>query len=52
MFTGFTQDALDFLQDIRFNNNQTFYELNKERVERELREAESIYRNRKNIYNN
>lgn len=28
------------------------YELNKERVERELREAESIYRNRKNIYNN
>ena len=28
------------------------YELNKDRVERELREAESIYRNRKNIFNN
>ncbi len=34
MFTGFTQEALDFLQDIRFNNNQTFYEQNKELYEK------------------
>ena len=33
MFTGFKQEAIDFLQDIRFNNNQTFYENNKERYE-------------------
>ena len=33
MFTGFTQEALSFLSDIRFNNNQTFYEQNKERYE-------------------
>ena len=37
MFTGFTQDALDFLQDIRFNNNQTFYEQNKERYEKHVK---------------
>ena len=37
MFTGFTQDALDFLQDIRFNNNQTFYEQNKERYEKSVK---------------
>ena len=34
MFTGFTQDALSFLQEIRFNNNQNFYEQNKERYEK------------------
>ncbi len=34
MFTGFAQEALDFLSDIRFNNNQTFYEQNKERYEK------------------
>ena len=33
MFTGFQQEALDFLRDIRFNNNQTFYENNRERYE-------------------
>jgi len=33
VFTGFTQEALNFLSDIRFNNNQTFYEQNKERYE-------------------
>ena len=37
MFTGFRQDALDFLQDIRFNNNQTFYEQNKERYEKHVK---------------
>lgn len=31
MFEGFSQEALDFLNDIRFNNNQTFYEANKAR---------------------
>ena len=34
MFTGFTQEALSFLSDIRFNNNQTFYEANRERYEK------------------
>ena len=34
MFTGFTQEALGFLSDIRFNNNQTFYEANRERYEK------------------
>ena len=29
MFEGFSQEALDFLNDIRFNNNQQFYEANK-----------------------
>ena len=33
MFSGFTQEAVDFLTDIRFNNNQTFYEANRERYE-------------------
>ena len=33
MFTGFTQEAVDFLTDIRFNNNQAFYEANKQRYE-------------------
>ena len=33
MFTGFTQDAIDFLTDIRFNNNQAFYEANQARYE-------------------
>ena len=33
MFTGFTDEALRFLSDIRFNNNQTFYEQNRERYE-------------------
>ena len=37
MFTGFTQDAVDFLTDIRFNNNQTFYEANKERYEKHVK---------------
>lgn len=34
VFTGFTQEAVDFLTDIRFNNNQQFYEDNKQRYER------------------
>jgi len=34
VFTGFTQEALSFLSDIRFNNNQTFYEANRERYEK------------------
>lgn len=34
MFTGFTKESLNFLSDIRFNNNQTFYEQNKERYEK------------------
>ena len=33
MFTGFQQEAVDFLTDLRFNNNQTFYEANKARYE-------------------
>lgn len=37
MFTGFTQDAVDFLTDIRFHNNQTFYEANKERYEKHVK---------------
>lgn len=37
MFTGFSQDAIDFLSDIRFHNNQTFYEANRERYEREVK---------------
>ena len=37
MFTGFTQEALSFLSDIRFNNNQTFYEANKERYEKHVK---------------
>ena len=34
MFKGFTQEALSFLSDIRFNNHQTFYEANQERYEK------------------
>ena len=34
MFEGFSQEALDFLNDIRFNNNQAFYEANQARYER------------------
>ncbi|MBQ2991048.1 MAG: DUF2461 domain-containing protein [Clostridia bacterium] len=33
MFQGFTKDALGFLSDIRFNNNQTYYENNRQRYE-------------------
>ncbi len=29
MFEGFSQEALDFLNDIRFNNHQQFYEANR-----------------------
>ena len=37
LFTGFTQDAIDFLTDIRFNNNQAFYEANKARYEEHVK---------------
>ena len=37
MFTGFTQDAVDFLTDLRFNNNQQFYEENKQRYEEKVK---------------
>ncbi len=37
MFTGFSEEALRFLTDIRLNNNQTFYEQNKARYEREVK---------------
>ena len=33
MFQGFSKEALDFLSDIRLNNNQTFYENNRQRYE-------------------
>ena len=33
MFTGFSEEALRFLTDIRLNNNQAFYEANRERYE-------------------
>lgn len=33
MFSGFSQDAIDFLSEIRVNNNQQFYEANRERYE-------------------
>jgi len=33
VFQGFTKEALSFLSDIRFQNNQTFYEANRERYE-------------------
>lgn len=33
MFSGFTQDAIDFLADIRFNNNAAFFEANRQRYE-------------------
>ena len=34
MFTGFSQGAVDFLTDIRFNNNNQFFEANRERYEK------------------
>ena len=34
MFEGFSREAVEFLTGIRFNNNQTFYEQNRERYER------------------
>lgn len=37
MFEGFSQEAVDFLTDIRFNNNQTFYEANRERYEQKVK---------------
>jgi len=36
-FQGFSQEALSFLSDIRFNNNQTFYENNRERYEEHVK---------------
>jgi len=33
LFNGFSQEAIRFLTDIRFNNNQSFYEENRERYE-------------------
>ena len=33
MFSGFSDEALRFLTDIRLNNNQAFYEANRERYE-------------------
>lgn len=38
VFTGFGQEALDFLTDLRFNNNPSFYEANRERYERAVKE--------------
>ena len=37
MFQGFSQEALCFLSDIRFNNHQTFYENNKNRYEEHVK---------------
>ena len=37
MFTGFTQDAVDFLTDIRFHNHQAFYEENRARYEQKVK---------------
>ncbi|MBR3795498.1 MAG: DUF2461 domain-containing protein [Clostridia bacterium] len=36
-FTGFSQEALRFLNDIRFNNHQSFYEQNRERYEQHVK---------------
>ena len=33
MFTGFSRGTIDFLTDIRFNNNNAFFEANRERYE-------------------
>ena len=33
LFSGFSQDAIDFLSEIRCNNNQQFYEANRARYE-------------------
>lgn len=38
LFTGFSQDALEFLTDIRFHNNQAFYEANRDRYETHVKE--------------
>ena len=38
MFEGFSREAVEFLTGIRFNNNQTFYEQNRERYERYVKE--------------
>lgn len=37
MFNGFSHEAIDFLAELRANNNQEFYEANKERYERVLK---------------
>ena len=37
MFQGFSKEALSFLSDIRFNNNQTFYENNIKRYEEHVK---------------
>ena len=37
MFTGFSEEALRFLTDIRLNNNQAFYEANRERYEESVK---------------
>lgn len=34
LFSGFTKEAVDFLTDIRFHNNQQFYDENRQRCER------------------
>ena len=38
MFTGFTQGAIDFLTDLRFNNHEPFFAQNKERYETLVKE--------------
>ena len=37
MFTGFSEDALCFLSEIRLNNNQPFYEANRQRYEEQVK---------------
>lgn len=37
MFSGFSQDAINFLSEIRLNNNQQFYEANRERYEANIK---------------
>lgn len=37
MFTGFSQDAIDFLSEIRLNNHQQFYEANRARYEESVK---------------
>ncbi len=38
MFSGFTQGAVDFLTDLRFNNYEAFFEQNRERYETLVKE--------------
>lgn len=38
MFTGFSQGAIDFLTDLRFNNHEPFFQQNKERYETLVKE--------------